>query len=176
MASWGPVTNPLWGTVGCEVARMAVIQRSVAKPHSGKTSSHTAPLSPGTVPASLPTPKPRQEKQVAPGSALIRPDCHCDQPADLGCHLHPRSRRRDHPGPPSGAEPSGAGAGSPVPALPLFHWLCWMVWIHQSWWSTWQRWVWGLPGAGIPNFLRSPIFWDAQFFGIPNFLLKPWKH
>lgn len=171
MASQGPVTNPLWGTVGCEVARLAVIQRSVAKPHSGKTSSHTAPLSPGTAPASLPTPKPRQEKQVAPGSALIHPDCHCDRPADLGCHLHPRSRRRDHHRP-----PSGAGAGSPVPALPLFHRLSWMGGCTELVEHVAKR-VRSLPGARIPSFLRSQIFWGSPiFFGIPNFLLKPWKH
>lgn len=150
MANQGPVANPLWGTVGYEVARLAVIHRSMAKPHSGKTSPHTAPLSPGTAPASLPTPKPRQEKQVAPGSALIHPTSHWDEAADLGSHLHPRSRRKAHHGP-----DSGAGVGSPVPAVPP------AVLDAVGHVARRER---GLPRAGIPNFLRSSIFWDPQFF------------
>lgn len=146
------VTSPLWGTVGYEVA---VIQRSMANPHSGKTSSHTAPLSPGTAPASLPTPKPRQEKQVAPGSALIHPDCHWDEPAVLGFHLHPRSWRRDHHGPHSGAT---LGRFKSCARLTACSTGCtgWRGSTEQV--EHVARRVRGFPRAGIPNFLRSLIF------------------
>lgn len=36
MANWGPVTNPLWGTVGYEVARLAVIKGAWQNPTVGK--------------------------------------------------------------------------------------------------------------------------------------------
>lgn len=158
MANRELVTNPLWGTVGYEVARLAVIQRSMAKPHSGKTSSHTAPLGPGTAPASLPTPKPRQEKQVAPGSALIHPDRHWDEPADLGCHLHLRSQRRDHHGPHSGAAVGRFKSCARLAACSIG---C-AGWRGPA--EHMARRVRGLPRAGIPSFLGSPFFWDPQFF------------
>lgn len=135
-----------------------MIQRSTAKPHSGKTSSHTAPLSPGTAPASLPTTKPRQEKQVAPGSALIHPGCHWDEPAGLGCHLHPRSRRGDHHRP-----QSGAGVGRLESLARVFCRRCRMAGLAELAEHVARR-VRGSPRAGIPSPLGSQIFWDPQLF------------
>lgn len=133
----------------------------MAKPHSGKTSSHTAPLSPGTAPVSLPTPKTRQEKQVAPGSALIRPDCHWDEPADLGCHLHLRSWRRDHH---ESHWEAGVGRFKSRARLPTCSTgragCCGSTELVEHV----ARWLQGFPRAGIPNYLRSSISWHPQFF------------